>query len=44
MVHRNYATPCGLYCGNCPELEKSCKGKSCMEQKGEMFWGTCELF
>ena len=39
-----YATPCGLYCGTCPELEKSCKGKPCMECSGEMFWGTCELY
>ena len=44
MDKTKYATPCGLYCGTCPELKKACKGKPCIEHDGEMFWGKCDLF
>ena len=39
-----HEAPCGLCCLDCSEYEKSCKGKTCFEQKGEMFWGKCDLF
>ena len=38
------AAPCGLYCGTCPELDKACKGKPCVDHNGGMFWGKCDLY
>ena len=37
MTNRNYAAPCGLYCGECEHLGENCKG-GCGVVQGKPFW------
>ena len=36
MSNNNYACACGLYCGDCEFLNKTCEG--CSNVKGKPFW------
>jgi hypothetical protein len=48
MSDVNYATVCGLYCGECEYLGKNCRG--CGYVEGKTFWavqlpsGTCPFY
>jgi hypothetical protein len=48
MADANYATVCGLYCGQCEYLGKNCQG--CGQTEGKPFWaaqlpsGTCPFY
>ena len=36
------ATPCGLYCGECLNYERPCKG--CVPSNGRPAWGKCKTY
>ncbi len=38
MVNRNLAPVCGIYCGTCEYLGRTCRG--CGEERGKPFWTT----
>ena len=38
MNDKNYASVCGIYCGNCSFLGEQCKG--CGYVNGKPFWAT----